>query len=41
VVQSPEGRHGYVIETGRIAFSDRASALLSDPKVKNAYLGFE
>jgi branched-chain amino acid transport system ATP-binding protein len=32
---------GYVIETGRIAFSDKASALLSDPKVKNAYLGFE
>jgi branched-chain amino acid transport system ATP-binding protein len=32
---------GYVIETGRILFSDKASALLSDPKVKNAYLGFE
>jgi branched-chain amino acid transport system ATP-binding protein len=32
---------GYVIETGRIAFSDKASVLLSDPKVKNAYLGFE
>jgi branched-chain amino acid transport system ATP-binding protein len=32
---------GYVIETGRIAFSDKASALLSDPKIKNAYLGFE
>jgi branched-chain amino acid transport system ATP-binding protein len=32
---------GYVIETGCIVFSDKASALLSDPKVKNAYLGFE
>ena len=32
---------GYVIETGLIVFSDKASALLSDPKVKNAYLGFE
>ena len=32
---------GYVIETGRILFSDKASTLLSDPKVKNAYLGFE
>jgi len=30
---------GYIIETGRIAFSDGASALLSDPRVKNAYLG--
>jgi ABC-type branched-subunit amino acid transport system ATPase component len=30
-----------VIETGRIVFSDTASTLLSDPKVKNAYLGFE
>jgi branched-chain amino acid transport system ATP-binding protein len=32
---------GYVIETGRILFSDKASELLSDPKVRNAYLGFE
>jgi len=32
---------GYVIETGCIVLSDKASALLSDPKVKNAYLGFE
>jgi len=32
---------GYVIETGCIVFSDKASALLSDPKVKSAYLGFE
>ena len=32
---------GYVIETGRIAFTDGASALLSDPRVKSAYLGLE
>lgn len=32
---------GYVIETGRIAFSDTASALLCDPRVKKAYLGLE
>ncbi|MGF6306300.1 branched-chain amino acid transport system ATP-binding protein [Bradyrhizobium sp. i1.8.4] len=32
---------GYVIETGRIGFSDAASALLSDPRVKSAYLGLE
>jgi branched-chain amino acid transport system ATP-binding protein len=32
---------GNVIETGRIALSDKASVLLSDPKVKNAYLGFD
>jgi ABC-type branched-subunit amino acid transport system ATPase component len=39
----PEAARGYVIETGRILFSDMAmaTALLSDPKVKNAYLGFE
>jgi branched-chain amino acid transport system ATP-binding protein len=30
---------GYVLETGRIASSGAASALLSDPKVKAAYLG--
>ena len=32
---------GYVIETGRIVHSGPASALLSDPKVKSAYLGFD
>ncbi|WP_342728274.1 ABC transporter ATP-binding protein [Bradyrhizobium sp. B097] len=32
---------GYVIETGRIAFTDSASALLNDPRVKSAYLGLE
>jgi len=32
---------GYVIETGRIAFTDNASALLCDPRVKDAYLGLE
>jgi branched-chain amino acid transport system ATP-binding protein len=32
---------GYVIETGRIAFTDAASALLSDPRVKSAYLGLD
>jgi branched-chain amino acid transport system ATP-binding protein len=32
---------GYVIETGRIVHSGEASALLSDPKVKASYLGFE
>jgi branched-chain amino acid transport system ATP-binding protein len=30
---------GYVMETGRIVSSGEASALLSDPKVKAAYLG--
>jgi branched-chain amino acid transport system ATP-binding protein len=32
---------GYVIETGRIVHTGRADALLSDPKVKSAYLGFD
>jgi branched-chain amino acid transport system ATP-binding protein len=32
---------GYVMETGRIVVSDKASTRLSDPKVKNAYLDFE
>lgn len=32
---------GYVLETGRIAMSGEASAMLSDPKVKAAYLGFD
>jgi branched-chain amino acid transport system ATP-binding protein len=31
---------GYVIETGRIVHSGPAADLLSDPKVKSAYLGF-
>ncbi|WP_028351107.1 ABC transporter ATP-binding protein [Bradyrhizobium murdochi] len=30
---------GYVLETGRIALTGAAAALLSDPKVKAAYLG--
>ncbi|WP_371424796.1 ABC transporter ATP-binding protein [Tardiphaga sp.] len=32
---------GYVIETGRIVHAGPASQLLSDPKVKAAYLGLE
>lgn len=32
---------GYVIETGRIVHAGSASLLLSDPKVKAAYLGVE
>jgi branched-chain amino acid transport system ATP-binding protein len=32
---------GYVIETGRIVHSGPAGELLSDPKVKSAYLGFD
>jgi branched-chain amino acid transport system ATP-binding protein len=31
--------HGYVLETGRIALSDAAGALLQDERVKTAYLG--
>jgi branched-chain amino acid transport system ATP-binding protein len=30
---------GYVIETGRIVLEDQASALLSNPQVREAYLG--
>jgi ABC-type branched-subunit amino acid transport system ATPase component len=30
---------GYVMETGRIVLTDRASALLQNEKVKKAYLG--
>ncbi len=30
---------GYVLETGRIAFSDRADVLLNDPRIRAAYLG--
>ena len=32
---------GYVIETGHIVHSGPAAELLSDPKVKAAYLGFD
>ncbi|UED83594.1 ABC transporter ATP-binding protein [Streptomyces profundus] len=31
--------HGYVLETGAVVMSDRAPALLSDPRVRAAYLG--
>ena len=30
---------GYVMEAGVITFSDRADALLNDPRVQRAYLG--
>jgi branched-chain amino acid transport system ATP-binding protein len=30
---------GYVLETGRIAFSDKAEVLLNDPRIRAAYLG--
>jgi branched-chain amino acid transport system ATP-binding protein len=30
---------GYVLETGRIIFSDRAETLLHDPRIRAAYLG--
>jgi branched-chain amino acid transport system ATP-binding protein len=30
---------GYVLETGRITFSDKAAALLNDPRIRAAYLG--
>jgi branched-chain amino acid transport system ATP-binding protein len=30
---------GYVLETGRITFADRADVLLNDPRVRAAYLG--
>ena len=30
---------GYVLETGRIALTDRGDALLNDPRVRAAYLG--
>lgn len=32
-------QRGYVIETGRIALAGSASSLLSDPRVRSAYLG--
>lgn len=31
--------HGYVIETGTILFSDRATSLLNNPQVQQSYLG--
>ena len=31
--------HGYVLETGSVRLSDRASALLANPEVQAAYLG--
>lgn len=30
---------GYVLETGRITFSDKANVLLNDPRIRAAYLG--
>lgn len=32
-------RRGYVLETGRIAFTDSADVLLNDPRIRAAYLG--
>ena len=32
---------GYVLETGKVAYSGTGSALLADPQVKAAYLGIE
>jgi branched-chain amino acid transport system ATP-binding protein len=30
---------GYVLEAGRVAFTDKADVLLSDPRIRAAYLG--
>jgi branched-chain amino acid transport system ATP-binding protein len=30
---------GYVLETGRVTFADRADVLLNDPRIRAAYLG--
>ena len=30
---------GYVLETGRITFTDKADVLLHDPRIREAYLG--
>src|SRR5262245_10412058 len=30
---------GYVLETGRITFTDKADVLLNDPRIRAAYLG--
>jgi branched-chain amino acid transport system ATP-binding protein len=32
-------QRGYVLETGRVALSDKSSALRENPEVQNAYLG--
>src|SRR4029079_12660916 len=32
---------GYVLETGRITFTDKADVLLNDPRIRAAYLGEE
>ena len=32
---------GYVLETGKVAYSGAGSALLADPQIKAAYLGIE
>jgi branched-chain amino acid transport system ATP-binding protein len=32
-------RRGYVLETGRITFTDQADVLLNDPRIRAAYLG--
>ncbi|MAW87545.1 MAG: branched-chain amino acid ABC transporter ATP-binding protein [Phyllobacteriaceae bacterium] len=32
-------RRGYVLETGKVVLEDSAASLLSDPRVKTAYLG--
>jgi branched-chain amino acid transport system ATP-binding protein len=31
--------HGYVLETGHVLLSGKASELLADPRVRTAYLG--
>jgi branched-chain amino acid transport system ATP-binding protein len=35
------GDRGYVLETGKVAYTGAGSALLADPQVKAAYLGIE
>ena len=32
---------GYVLETGKVAYSGTGSSLLADPQVKASYLGIE
>ena len=32
---------GYVLETGKVAYSGAGSTLLADPQVKAAYLGID
>ena len=29
----------YVLETGRVTFTDKASVVLNDPRIRSAYLG--